>query len=480
MTKKERITGYHESGLPSGEKGLSQALAEAGLPDVDGLIVLARRLRQARRNEDAARCLARVVELNPRLPGVHNNLGNIYRELLQADRSEHHLLKAIELQPGLPEALNNLGALYAEQGRVEEAIQRFRQAIACRPGYTKAHRNLATTRRHSEYDDEICAMEQLFDRTDATDFDRMQLGFGLGKAFADLGEHERAFRYWEVANRCQRRLSPYDVRRALQFMEVMQQTFDESLLLRAGTRPRNGPVPVFVVGMPRSGTSLTEQILASHSAVFGAGEQELIGRLGEQAASHPAKLGRLDADTWKQLGERYLEQVQGLSNGEPFIVDKLPTNFLYIGMIRMMLPQAKIVHCLRDPMDTGLSCFRNYFMAPGLNFSCDLTDIGTYYHGYSALMAHWERVLPKAVHQLVYERLVSDPETEIRRLLEFCGLPFEERCLSFHRVDRMVATASMVQVRQPIHSGSVGAWRRYEQQLQPLRAALGLHQARFS
>ena len=300
----------------------------------------------------------------------------------------------------------------------------------------------------------------------------MQLGFGLGKAFAELGEHARAFDYWRAANGCQRRLSPYDVRQAVQLMKSMQQVFDASLLSRAEGSRERGPVPIFVLGMPRSGTSLVEQILAAHPAVFGAGEQEIVGRLGAQAASAPADLARLEANDWARLGERYLQQIRDLSAGEPFVVDKLPTNFLYIGMIRMMLPEARIVHCQRDPMDTGLSCFRNHFMAPGLDFSCDLEDIGIYYRHYRSLMAHWDQVLPGEIHAIRYEDLVADPEAQIRRLLRFCGLPFEAQCLAFHRVERMVATASMAQVRQPIHSGSVGAWRRYEAQLQPLKAAL--------
>jgi hypothetical protein len=225
--------------------------------------------------------------------------------------------------------------------------------------------------------------------------------------------------------------------------------------------------------MPRSGTSLTEQILASHSAVYGAGELGLVGQLARKVAKHgPEGLGRLHAADWRRLGAEYLAEIARLSGGERYVVDKMPGNFLYIGMIRMMLADARIIHCRRDPMDTGLSCFKNYFPAAGLDYTCDLDDLGSYYRHYEALMAYWNQVLAGEIYESVYETLVARAETEIPRLLEFCGLPFESACISFHETKRTVATASFAQVRQPIHQRSVRKWQNFEQELQPLRNAL--------
>jgi len=448
--------------------------AARSLPDsVDAQLGLANNLRRLGRNEEALRYFRVVARLSPGNVAVFNNMGNICRELQYAEEAERYLSQAIELQPALPEAHNNLGALYSEQGRIDEAIAQFRQAIACRPDYAKAHRNLATTRKHTAHDDEVRAMERLVERPAATDFDRMQLGFGLGKAFADLGRHRRAFEYWSVANRCQRVLSPYDIQAGLGEIRAMQRIFDAPRL-SAAEGASGKVVPVFVVGMPRSGTSLTEQILASHPQVHGAGELGLLGQMARGAVErYPADLSRLGAADWRRFGARYLAEIKRRSNGKRYVVDKLPGNFLCIGMIRMMLADARIIHCRRDPMDTGLSCFQNHFLGAGLGYTCDLDDLGSYYRHYVALMQHWQGVLPAgALHDNAYEALVASPETQIRALLACCGLPFDAGCLSFHETQRMVATASMAQVREPIHQRSVHRWKNYERELRPLRNAL--------
>ncbi len=449
--------------------------AARSLPDnLDAHLRLAANLRRLGQDEEALHHLQIAARLSPGNVAVYNNMGNICRELQRVEEAERYLSRAIELQPALPEAHNNLGALFSEQGRTDEAIAQFRQAIACKPDYSKAHRNLATTRKHATYDEEIRAMERLYEQPDATDFDRMQLGFGLGKAFAELGQHRRAFEYWSVANRCQRALSPYDIRAGLAEIQAMQQIFD-SARLRDADGASGGPIPIFVVGMPRSGTSLTEQILASHPAVHGAGELDLVGRLASRAVGrYPAELARLDPAEWRALGAQYLAEIARLSNGKRYVVDKLPGNFLYIGMIRMMLADALIIHCRRNPMDTGLSCYQNHFLGAGLGYTCDLEDLGTYYRHYAALMQHWRRVLPSGDrYDSTYEALVMSPEEQTRNLLAYCGLPFDAACLAFHETRRMVATASMTQVREPIHRRSMQRWKHFEQELRPLQDALG-------
>ncbi len=437
--------------------------------NLDAQLRLAGIFRKVGRNEEALRNLKIASRLNPKLPSVFNNMGNIFRELQRVDEAEKCLLKAIKLQPDSPEALNNLGALYSEQGRLDDALVFFRRAIACKPDYSKAHRNLATIKKHAQYDDEILAMETLYSAPGVTDFDRMQLGFGLGKAFEELAQYERAFEYWSVANRSQRILSPYDVRNGVNEIDSMRRVFDRKLLSVANGA-RSTQIPVFVVGMPRSGTSLTEQILASHSGIHGAGELVLLGQIARKVAPRgPEDLERLDAAEWRELGDEYLAEIATRSNGEHYVVDKLPGNFLYIGMIRMMLADALVIHCRRNPMDTGLSCFKNHFIDPGLNYTCDLEDLALYYHQYEALMTYWGTMPIGQIYESSYETLVGHPESEIARLLDFLNLPVEEACLEFHETRRMVATASMAQVREPIHQRSVELWRHFEAELQPLK-----------
>jgi len=440
--------------------------------NIDARLSLATHLRRLRRAEDALRHLEIVARLQPGFAAVYNNMGNICRDLRRPEEAEEYLLKAVELQPDFPEALNNLGALYSEQGRAGEALERFRSAIACRPDYCKAHRNLATTKKHERYDDEFHAMLQLFDRPGASDFDRMQLGFGLGKACEELGDHRKAFEFWSVANRCQRNVSPYVVEAAVAEMAAMRQIFDQERLLDADGA-RGEQTPIFIVGMPRSGTSLVEQILASHSAVHGAGELELIDQLARTAVDrYPEALAELSPFDWRRLGSEYLGAIERSSSGERFVVDKLPLNFQNVGMIRMMFADTRIIHCRRDPLDTGLSCFKNHFLGSRLDFSCDLDDLGVYLKHHEALMDHWHHVLPGRLIDVSYEHLVADPDAEIRALLEHCGLPFEPACLAFHETQRMVATASMGQVKRPIHRRSVRKWRQFERELEPLSQAL--------
>lgn len=435
---------------------------------------LARIMRGMQRKEEAVRHYEHAAALNPNLAPVWCNLGNIYRELVRPDEAERCLLRSIELQPDLPEALNNLGSLYSELGRASEAADFFRRAIRHRPDYFNAWRNLSVTRKFTELDDEVRAMQALYEKNAGKDFAVMQLGFALGKACEDLGQPADAFRYWTAANRAQRRLSPYSVHHDVAEMRDMRRVFDAGRLATSAGASRADLLPIFVLGMPRSGTSLTEQILASHSAVHAAGELETVRQLAWYAVGgrFPGGLEKLDPPAWRLLGQRYLDSVAAGADGRRFVVDKMPRNFQHIGIIRMMLRDARIIHCRRDPMDIGLSCFKNHFMANGLGYSCDLDDLGTYYRHYDALMDYWNRVLPGEIFEIRYEDFVVDPERHIRRMLTWCGMPFEESCLNFHRNRRMVATASATQIRQPIHQEAVRRWRAYETELEPLKRAL--------
>lgn len=451
-----------------------QAAVRVRPENLDARLQLAQVLRGLQRNEEALMHYESATSLNPGLPGVWCNLGNIYRELVRPEEAERCLLKAIELQPDLPEALYNLGSLRSEQGRVDEAVAYFRRAIRCRPDYFKAYRNLSATKKFTELDDEVQTMQVLYTRNTGNNFAIMQLGFALGKAFEDLGEPAKAFQYWSAANRAQRKLSPYSVSHDIAEMRAMRQIFDAERFNSRDGASRPDLVPVFVLGMPRSGTSLTEQILASHSAVFGAGELETVRQLAWEAVGgrFPDELARLETERWKELGEKYLDSIGRAANGLPFVVDKMPRNFQHIGIISMMLRDARIIHCRRDPMDVGLSCFKHHFLAHGLDYSCDLDDLGAYYRHYEALMGYWNRVIPEKIYEMRYEDLVANPEQQIRNLLAWCRIPFEESCLDFHRNRRMVATASATQVRQPIHQGAVQRWKNYERDLEPLQRAL--------
>ncbi len=406
------------------------------------------------------------------LADTHFKLGLLYRDLHQDEDEEKCLSRAVSLNPELAGVHFEHGLILGQLGRIDESILAYRRALRIDPDLAAAHRALAMARKHTQFDDELTAAESLYESGQLDDDKRVHLAFGLGKACEDLKQHQRAFRYWVEGNRMYRRLYPYVVDAELAVMDSLRKTFSSAYIGREGAERTAGITPVFIISMPRAGSSLVEQILASHSEIYGGGEMMIVWDLMRQAAiQFPDDLGKLKQADWERLGVQYLEQVTRPMHGEAFITDKLPGNFAMVGAIRMMFPNAKVVHCCRDPMDTALSCFKNSFMGDAMLYSYDLADLGAFYKVYEKMIAHWRKVLPTWVYDIHYENLTADPEAEVRKLLEFIGLPFEEPCLSFYQTKRSTRTASSIQVREPIYQTSVKKWKNFERELQPFRKA---------
>jgi len=308
--------------------------------------------------------------------------------------------------------------------------------------------------------------------------EQMMLHFALGKAYGDIGQREKSFAHLLAGNREKRRRTRYDEAAALDQLERLSKVFTPALMdARKGAGQRT-EVPLFIVGMPRSGSTLVEQILASHPQVYGAGECEEFKRLADALRlpdgrpALPDGIAQLPDADLQGLGQAYLGRLQARAPRAARISDKTLSNFLYAGLIHLALPQAKFVHILRDPVDTCLSCFSHLFEG-NLSFAYDLAELGRYWRGYERLMGHWRSVLPPGVMlELRYEDLVDDLPGQAHRLLEHCGLEWDEACLSFHQTARAVRTASLSQVREPIHRRSVQKWRAYGDLLQPLLDAL--------
>ena len=422
----------------------------------------------------AYRC---ATEINPNYPQAYNNLGNIFR---QQDRSEEAIQayqQAIGINAGYAEAHGNLGNLLRELGRLEPAIQAYRKVLSINPNTVATHYMLAKTKEHGSYDHEVCAMEALLENPSITNLEKVDLYFALGKAFEDLTMYERAFNFFSIGNKTIRGTIEYDISQDEDFFKRLMNTFSKPLLDRYSGCGFDDDTPIFILGMPRSGTSLVEQILSSHSKVYGAGElydlRQTISTSNPKVAHHrfPDHLDQLDWNEFAQFGINYVKRLREYSPRAYHITDKIPANFLYIGMIKLILPNAKIIHCRRNHIDTCLSCFKNRF-ALGHRFSYNLQELGKYYQLYKQLMSHWNDVLPDYIFHFQYEDLIADQEKQTRLLLEFCGLGWEESCLLFHQTERLVRTMSSPQVRRPLYSDSVGLWRKYEGQLQPLISIL--------
>jgi Flp pilus assembly protein TadD len=384
------------------------------------------------------------------------------------------LTEALRLDPRNAAAHHHLGNLLSQTGRREEARAAYRAAIELQPDLAEAYSNLGLIVTWREGDPEARALLSLAEREEAlAPAARIHLQYALGKYFDDLGDTERAFAHWRQGAALKRRTLRYDADAEDRVMGAIADSFPAGPW--AGMRGQGCPseLPIFVLGMPRSGTSLVEQILASHPDVHGAGEVPLLRaaltglEVRPELLQPPSLESGPFADALRRRGAGYIAQLQALGPEAKRVTDKLPNNFRRIGAIHLTLPRAAIVFCRRDLRDVCLSCYQTLFMK-GHPWSYDLVELARYAAAFSRLMEHWRAVLPGRVFELDYEALVADPQTQVRRLLEHCGLGWDEGCLSFHASTRPVRTASLGQVRKPLHAGSVGRWRRYERQLAPL------------
>jgi tetratricopeptide (TPR) repeat protein len=423
------------------------------------------------RVEEAAVHYERALALNPSYASAHNNLGNALVRQNRSDEAQAHYERAIELQPGYANAHNNLGNVLKEQGRFEDAMAHYDKALAIRPDYAEAHLNRADMRRFTRDASGFAALEALAKNNDLPEDKALFVHFALAKALDDVAEYDRAFEHLLLGNQLKRRQIDYHETRALDLMRRIRKVFDAELLDRSKTSGDPSPAPIFVLGMARSGSTLIEQILAGHPQIQAAGELTILEKM--ESRDFPESIARSDDAALVKLGQTYLSRLPKLSVNKLRVIDKLPGNFLRAGLIRLMLPNAKIIHTTRNPVDTCLSCFFKLF-TNGLFFSYDLGELGRYYRGYRELMDHWRAVLaPGVMLDVAYEKVVNDIEDEARRLVDFCGLTWDRRCIDFHHAARPVRTASAVQVRQPLYRSSLERWRRYESRLGPLMEALG-------
>lgn len=440
---------------------------------------LANALLDTGRYGDAEAALRRALELEPRYPECYNNLGRVLRSLHRPYEAERAWRYALELRPEMAEARYNLGNILHELGRIEDAEASYRQCLEHWPNAARLHHYLALSKRFVENDPDLDRIEALLQRAgDLPDEESLELHYAAAKAYTDIGsDPARAFEHLATGARLKRGLLNYDVAADEALFERIAQHFSSAWIRDAAEYGEDTETPIFIVGMPRSGTSLVEQILATHGEVDARGElPDLERHLIDAARADGAELGDWLVDASPEalaaVGRSYRESVIDSADGVSRVTDKMPGNFRFAGVIAAGLPGAHIVHVQRDPADTCFACFRQLFV--GLDFTYDLRELGRYYQAYAELMEHWRRVLPEGrLLEVQYEELVGEPEREIRRLLDFCGLEWDPACLEFHRTERAVQTASADQVRQPLYTSSIGRWRKYREQLAPLLEELG-------
>jgi tetratricopeptide (TPR) repeat protein len=484
--------------------------------DVAAIRMLAETGMRLGRYEDAENLLARCVELAPGFtPARHNYATVLYRHnkpveairqldvLLAGDEHNPAYLnlkaaalgrigeyedaivlygKVVAAHPRHPKTWMSYGHALKTVGRQADAVDAYRKSLALAPNLGEAWWSLANLKTVKFTAEDVAQMERQLENEDLADDDRFHLHFALGKAHEDQGAYEPSFRHYAEGNKLRKYELTYEADETTIHVRRSKALFTADFLSARAGQGSSAPDPIFIVGLPRSGSTLVEQILSSHSQVEGT--QELpdiiamarkLGGLAKKSSAgrYPDILAELSPKELYDLGEEYLSRAEVHRKlGRPFFIDKMPNNWAHLGFIHLILPNAKVIDARRHPLGCGFSGFKQHF-ARGQGFTYDLTDIGRYYADYVELMAHFDRVLPGRVHRVIYEQMVSDPEAEVRRLLEYCGLPFEEGCLRFYENDRAVRTASSEQVRKPIFTDAADHWRNYDIWLGPLKAALG-------
>lgn len=447
---------------------------------VAGLSARAQLLKKTERHDEALVAANTALELAPDNANAHLTLGLVLQALNRHDEALKHFDRAAELPGTVTEqALVARATLLQESGRKAQAHAAFDTALAAFPGSIAALTARTESKRYSADDSDIATMQaHLQDAQALVLNDQLTLHFALAKAYLDIADSPRAFHHLNTGNALKRATFAYEADASQAWMQRIAERFPAERYRQPSTTGAPSSLPVFVLGMPRSGTTLVEQILASHPQVHGAGELAALRHAIEHQGTFPDSSHSWSAADLQQIGERYLQQVEPLADGRTRLVDKMPSNFLYAALIPLILPGARIIHCRRDPVDTCLSCYSKQFGGDQL-FSYNLDELGRFHRDYQALMAHLRQVLPaERFIEVDYEAVVDDLEGQARRLIEFIDLPWNDACLTFHTTERVVRTASVNQVRQPIYTHAKGRWRAHAEHLGPLLDALGLPRQR--
>ena len=466
------------------------------------------------RSDEAIDCYRRALNSKPNYAEAHNNLGNAFKAKGQLDEAVACFRRALNLKPDVAEMHNNVGVVWNKQGKLDQAVACYRRALELKPDYAAAHHNLGITLEqigdlqgaedcfraalrfnsrlavaHGKLarllggklpENDLTAQRRLLEETGLTDAERLSLHFGLAQVLDAGGKYAEAAAHLERGNALQlaewrKRGRGYNPKEHEDFVTGMIAACTPDFFQRVRGYGLESEVPVFVMGLPRSGTTLIEQILASHSRVFGAGEISLVGNtlaaLGEPGADCIARAGSLDRPTARRLASRHLEILRDLDRAALRIVDKTPENYLYLGLLASLFPRAKWIHCRRDLRDVAVSCWMTPFEHLRA-WANDQQHIASRFHEHQRIMEHWRKVLPVPMLEVDYEETVADLEGVARKLVAWCGLAWEPACVAFHAAKRPVTTASAVQVRQSVYRTSVGRWKHYEQALSPLFARL--------
>ncbi len=414
----------------------------------------------------------KALSINKDIPEAYTNLGNLYTSRMQIDLAISMHKKAIKISKNFVYAYLNLANIYVSTGDFKLAEKLLRDSISIEPNFLNAHRLLSRIIKYTIKEKHLIQLKKIVsDENLKRNDDIKYINFALGKAFEDIKDFKKSFFYYEKGNSIFRKNINFSLDDEKDKFETIKNAYNNKLFEKSLNNGFKSNIPIFIIGMPRSGTTLVEQILSSHPDVFGGDELELIPELINEAFNKKDPqlfLNQSDLiknNFFNDLGKKYINNIKKLSPNSKKITDKLPINFLSIGFIRLILPKAKIIHCYRNPKDNIYSIFKNHFVGERIGFAYDLNETVKYYNLYSDLMRHWKNVLPGFFFDISYENLIDNPKKYTKAILSFCDLNWSEKCLSFHKNKRIIKTASDVQARSKIYKTSIDSWINYEDYL---------------
>lgn len=446
----------------------------------EAMIIMASYLLDLGRTKGALYACQRALRNKQDHVGALNLMGRILRDLEDLAGSVEYCRKALELRPDAPDVLNNLGISLLEIGDLDGAQEALSRAAELDPSSIATYINLASAKKFKQGDPEIAVLEEAMNREGLSEEQRLSLHYSLGKAYDDIKDHHRAFDQFMAGAALKRKKLNYEEMPTLRLFDRIRHVFSPKLLEEQAGFGDPNLRPIFIVGMPRSGSTLIEQILASHPEIYGAGEVKYlhggvleVDKIFGSAVRYPELMHLIEHSQLQTIVDHYRDNLPKLPEGKTRITDKMLTNYYYVGLIYLLFPNARVIHCKRNAVDTCISCYSKMFRED-MPYTYDLKEIAHYYRKYSELMDHWKNVLPKSfILEVKYEEVVGNLEEEARRIVAHCDLEWDAACLDFHKTERTVKTASVTQVRQPLYSSSVERWRNYGEKVQPLVTELG-------
>ena len=462
-------------------------------------------LNEQNKIDDAIKIFEKGIKLQPNYALIYNNLGTSYKIKDDYKNSESNYKKSIQLDNKVPETFNNLGNLYMDFNKYNDAIDCYKKAISINqnffvsyynlgiaykaignfddskknlfeaiklnPRFFTAHRVLSQITKYNKDNSHFAFLQRLYEDKEIKNLYKSELAFALAKAHEDVKDYKKAFQYYNDGNYFKRKNIKFSIKEEQLEFNKIKKIFNKNIFKKFKDVGIDDTSAIFIIGMPRSGTTLIEQIISSHKSVYGGDELGFLPDLVKKyfISNLPGlaleKIADFENQKFDKIAKEYILKLKKISNNSKIVTDKLPSNFKWIGLIKMILPHSKIIHCIREPNDNCFSIFKNYFAGVDLKFAYDINEITHYYNLYFDLMNHWKEMLPGFIHDIKYEDLIRDPKKNVEKILNFCHLDWDEHCLEFYKNKRPVKTASDTQVRQKIYNTSINYWKNFEKYL---------------